>query len=79
MLPWIIFARDRLKFEDEFPDWQIDLIRPIMPFRYLLSGCVSLRSLTPSWSFGLWRGIEAALSRWNDRLAMLAQIVLRHR
>ena len=76
-LPWIIFARDRLKFEQEFPQWQIELIKPIMPFRYLLSGGVSLRGLAPGWSFGLWRHVENALGRWSNQLAMFAQIVLR--
>ena len=76
-LPWIILVRDRLKFEQEFPQWRIELIKPIMPFRYLLSGGVSLRGLTPGWSFGWWRHIENALDRWSNQLAMFAQIVLR--
>ena len=76
-LPWIIFARDRQKFEQEFPHWRIELIKPIMPFRYLLSGGVSLRTLVPGWSFRLWREVENALSRWSNQLAMFAQIVLR--
>jgi SAM-dependent methyltransferase len=76
-LPWIIFVRDRQKFEQEFPQWRIELIKPMMPFRYLLSGGVSLRSLTPDWSFGLWQQIESALGRWSNQLAMFAQIVLR--
>ena len=76
-LPWIIFARDRVKFEQEFPQWRIELIKPMMPFRYLLSGGVSLRALAPGWSFGLWRQIENALGRWSNGLAMFAQIVLR--
>ena len=59
-LPWIIFARDRIKFEQEFPQWQIEMIKPIMPFRYLLSGGVSLRGLAPGWSFGMWRQLENA-------------------
>jgi SAM-dependent methyltransferase len=76
-LPWIIFERDRLKFEQEFPQWQIELIRLMMPFRYLLSGGISLRALAPGWSFGLWRQIENSLDRWGNQLAMFAQIVLR--
>jgi|SoiMethySBSTD1v2_1073268.scaffolds.fasta_scaffold35242_2 SAM-dependent methyltransferase len=76
-LPWIIFARDRLTFEQEFPYWQIEIINPIMPFRYLLSGGVSLRSLTPGWSFRFWKRIENALGRWNNQLAMFAQIIVR--
>jgi SAM-dependent methyltransferase len=76
-LPWIIFARDRVTFEREFPHWRIELIKPIMPFRYLLSGGVSLRSLAPGWSFGLWRRIENALDCRSNQLATFAQIVLR--
>jgi SAM-dependent methyltransferase len=76
-LPWIIFARDRLKFEQQFPDWRIEQIKPMMPFRYLVSGGVSLRSLAPAWTFELWDQLENALGRWNNQLAMFAQIVLR--
>lgn len=75
-LPWIIFGRDRIKFAQEFPCWQIKLIRPIMPFRYLLSGGVSLRAFAPGWSFGLWREVENALDCWSNQLAMFAHIVL---
>jgi SAM-dependent methyltransferase len=76
-LPWVIFARDRFTFEQEFPHWRIELIKPIMPFRYLLSGGVSWRGLAPGWSFGVWRQLENTLDRWSDQLAMFAQIVLR--
>jgi len=76
-LPWIIFARDRLKFEQEFPQWRIELIKSIMPFCYLLSGGVSLRGLVPGWSFEFWRQIENAFDRWSNQLGMFAQIVLR--
>ena len=63
-LPWIVFERDRVTFSGEFRQWRIDSIRPTMPFRYLLSGGVSLRSLMPGWTFGAWRGIERALDPW---------------
>jgi len=76
-LPWIILARDRVKFEQECPHWRIELIEPIMPFSYLVSGGVSLRSLAPGWSFELWRHLENALGRWANQLAMFAKIVLR--
>src|SRR5207253_2508282 len=76
-LPWVIFVRDRVKFTQEFPEWRVELIKPIMPFRYLLSGGVSLRGLAPGCSFGLWRQLENALHNWNNQLAMFAQIVLR--
>lgn len=54
--------RPGLRFEQEFSCWQIERINPIMPFRYLISGGVSLRSLTPSWSFKLWKRIANALA-----------------
>lgn len=75
-LPWIIFERDRIRFEREFPLWQIHAIKPFMPFRYLLSGGVSLRSLVPGWSFALWRNLENLLRPWMKSLAMFALIVL---
>ena len=75
-LPWIVFRRDRLQFEREFPEWRIDEIRPTMPFRYLVSGGVSLRSLMPGWTYSAWRGAEWAMTPLMHQLAMFACIVL---
>jgi len=75
-MPWVIFQRDRKKFEREFPQWRIAEIRPMMPFRYLLSGGVSLRSLMPGFTFGFWRAIETLLNPWRNNLAMFTQIHL---
>jgi SAM-dependent methyltransferase len=75
-LPWIMFVRDRARFEREFSQWRVVSIRPFMPFRYLLSGGVSMRALAPGWTFGLWRAVEHALNPWSRRLGMFAQIVL---
>ncbi len=76
-LPWIVFQRDRARFEREFPEWQLQSVAPRMPIRYLLSGGMSLRSLVPGWTFGLWRQVERALWPVMDHLAMFALIVLR--
>lgn len=75
-LPWIVFERDRARFEAEFPRWRIRAIEPFMPFRYLLSGGVSLRSLMPGIAFGAWRAVERALRPWMKHLAMFAFIAL---
>jgi hypothetical protein len=75
-LPWIVFARDREQFEREFRGWRITSSVPSMPFRYLVSGGVSMRSLMPGPSFGIWRGIERALQPWAGHLGMFACIVL---
>ncbi len=78
-LPWIIFKRDRSLFEQEFPGWKIQMIKLGMPFRYLVSGGVSLRSLMPGWAFVFWHTLEKALRPWMQNLAMFAQIVLQRK
>ncbi len=78
-LPWILFQRDRERFEREAPGWRVRSIEPIMPFRYLVSGGVSLRGLAPAASYPLWRGFERALSPVAGRLAMFAHVVLERR
>lgn len=75
-LPWIGFSRDRCRFQAEFPRLSIRRIKPWMPFRYLLSGGVSMRSLTPAWSYGIWSGLEKMLAPWMDHLGMFALICL---
>jgi SAM-dependent methyltransferase len=75
-LPWIILERDRAKFESEFPEWAIKKVLLIMPFRYLVSGGVSLRQLMPDWSYPFWRGLEMLLSPLNHILSMFAFIQL---
>ena len=75
-LPWIVFVRDRERFEREFPQWRVVSVIPFMPFRYLLSGGVSMRALMPGLTFGLWRAVERALAPWAGSLGMFAQIVI---
>jgi SAM-dependent methyltransferase len=75
-LPWILFVRDRDQLERDFPMWQVRTIRPIMPFRYLVSGGVSMRSLVPGWSFGAWRALENGMRPWSQHWGMFAHIVL---
>ncbi len=78
-LPWIMFARDRARFEREFPEWTIERIEPFMPVSYLLSGGMSYPSLMPGFTFGLWRAAEAAAAPIMGAVAMFALIVLRRR
>jgi SAM-dependent methyltransferase len=76
-LPWIVFERDRVRFEREFPMLRVDSIQPLMPVRYLVSGGVSLRSLVPSWSYPMWKRIDEVLTRLSPETAMFALIVVR--
>lgn len=73
-LPWIVFHRDRSLFEEKFPEWRIRRIETMMPFTYLLSGGVSMRSLAPGWMYKLCRILENMLNQ--ERWAMFALIEL---
>ncbi|MDQ3073262.1 MAG: class I SAM-dependent methyltransferase, partial [Bacteroidota bacterium] len=57
-LPWIIFNRDRAKFENEYPELEIKSITHHTPLRYLISGGVSMKALVPAWSFGVITFLE---------------------
>ena len=76
-IPWIVFVRDRLRFESLFPELLIERIRPFMPFRYLVSGGVGLRSLMPGFTHSAWAGLEHMLESQMPRFAMFAFISLR--
>jgi SAM-dependent methyltransferase len=78
-LPWIIFQRDRRQFEAEFPELEIRAVRPFMPFRYLVSGGVSMRPLMPAATFPLWRGLENWLCAWPHHWSMFAFVQLTRR
>jgi SAM-dependent methyltransferase len=78
-LPWIVFVRDRERFESEFPGLVIERIFPFLPFRYLVSGGVSMRSIMPGFTHGFWVRFERALQPQMSRLAMFAFISVRRR
>lgn len=78
-LPWIVFVRDRSTIETEFPDLIIETIQPFMPFRYLLSGGVSARTLMPGFTHAIWRKFEHLLEPYMSTLAMFAFISVRKR
>jgi SAM-dependent methyltransferase len=75
-LPWMVFERDWQRFEAEFPNLEIRSIRPLMPFRYLVSGGMSLRQLMPEAAFSLWRKLESCLDAWPRHWSMFALIHL---
>ncbi|MDZ4785757.1 MAG: methyltransferase domain-containing protein, partial [bacterium] len=64
-IPWIIFCRDRQRFEQEFAQFRIRSISCHTPLRYLLSGGLSVRQLVPSWSYQFIQIVEWLLSPIN--------------
>ncbi len=75
-IPWIIFCRDRPLFQHEFPEFRICDLQIHTPFRYLLSGGLSLRQLLPSWSYPLVVGLEKLLSPLNPYLGLFMTVEL---
>jgi SAM-dependent methyltransferase len=78
-LPWIVFDRDRQKFEYGFPEWQITEIHLHTPFCYLLSGGLAFKSMLPAALYPLCRWLENLLQPFKHLLSMFATIVLRRR
>lgn len=78
-LPWIVFDRDRQKFEDGFPEWQVKRIDLHTPFCYLLSGGLTFKNPLPARWYPLCRRFEKRLQSFNHLLSMFATIVLRRR
>jgi SAM-dependent methyltransferase len=76
-LPWMVFERDRAKFEAEFPELRVHSIQRLMPFRYLICGGISMRNLMPGFTFPLWRALEGVMpmKTW----AMFGLIVIERR
>jgi len=75
-LPYIYFERDRVKLEKDFPSLKIRKIQYHTPFRYLISGGVSMRPLVPSWSFGFFKGMEKMLTPLSRKLGMFVTVEL---
>jgi len=69
-IPWIVFSRDRAVLESEFRRLRIAAFEPHTPFKYLISGGVSLRQLLPGFCYPLVAGLEGLLSPFNRWLGM---------
>lgn len=69
-IPWIIFYRDRVKFETEFPELKILKLKHICPFCYLISGGLTMKQLLPSFTYNIVKIIETILSPFNKYMGM---------
>ena len=78
-LPWIVFKRDAALFRSEFPDLQVKNISYLAPFRYLISGGLSLRQLLPGFMYQPVKWLEWLLSPLQAWLGLFMLIVLKKR
>jgi SAM-dependent methyltransferase len=75
-LPWIVFARDKVRFESEYPRLRLRRFQAHTPLRYLLSGGFSKPQFVPSLTYSFWCGIEYLLKPLSAWLGMFYWIVL---
>jgi len=78
-LPYIVFRRDRARFEELFPRLKIRRILYHDFLRYTLSGGLSYRPFVPRWCFGVVNVFEKLLSplmRWigHEMIVVLEKI-----
>jgi SAM-dependent methyltransferase len=52
-IPWLVFKRDYATFEKMYPNLKLVKFQEHTPYKYLLSGGLTMKSLVPSWGFGL--------------------------
>ena len=75
-LPWIIFKRDRARYDAEMPGLPVDRFRLHTYVMYLLSGGVSMRSLAPAALFKPLLGLERLFAPAGPVLASMMTIEL---
>ena len=75
-LPWIVFERDIQLFQSQFPRFNIEEIKYHTPFRYLVSGGVSLKQLVPDITYRLFSSLDKLLSHIWPQLSMFMTIRL---
>jgi SAM-dependent methyltransferase len=76
-LPWIVFSRDRAKFEREYPSLQVVDISLVSPINYLVSGGFSFPSILPGATVGLINKIAARLTFFRPWVSLFQSILVR--
>lgn len=75
-LAWIVFKRDRARFEAQFPCLRLERYRPHTPFRYWASGGLKNWTLLPGKAFRAVSAIESALVGMHEGWSSFTDIEL---
>lgn len=73
-LAWIVFQRDRQKFEKLFPKLEIIRYEPHTPLQYWLSGGLKKWNLIPTWAFGLIKALDKLLICFSTQFGSFVNI-----
>lgn len=76
-LSWMIFVRDRARFETLFPDLEIECLSFTRWFTYLVSGGVTKRDIVPRFMIPLLEGVETLLTPLRPLFALHWHIRIR--
>ena len=75
-MAWMIFKRDRKKFEKMFPGLRIVKMKPHTPFTFVLSGGLTMKNLVPSVTYPVFAFLEKLFSPLNGAIGLFYTIVL---
>lgn len=78
-LSWMVFVRDRARFESRHPGLQIECLDLMPWFTYFVSGGVTMRYMIPRFMNGLLIGIEWLINPLSPLLALSWHIRIRKR
>jgi SAM-dependent methyltransferase len=78
-LSYLVFTRDRARFDEEFPDLEVVVDRPHTHLWYVVSGGLNFRQLLPDGFVPLVRFAERLLAPLNPWLALQHTVVVRKR
>jgi hypothetical protein len=80
VLSYIVFARDRARFERELPNLELVEMFPLSNYlRYLLSDGLNFRRLVPNFTEPVLRALKSILTPTRRMLALHHVVVLRRR
>lgn len=78
-LPWLVFVRDRARFEALFPRLALVRFEPHSPLRYWLAGGLKPWSLLPERAFGAATWIDRGLVALSRRFGSFVDIEIARR
>jgi len=76
-LPWIVFERDKAKFNNLFPCFEVISIKYHTPLRYLISGGVSNKQLMPSFLYSPFTILDKILSSVSKQISMFVTVKIK--